>query len=184
MNPDPNQNPTPNIPPQPFTPATPPPPAPPVPAQTPIGSASPLAESPIAATPLPGAAGQTPQLPPLRILSTMQKVKLVFAALLLIVAGYFILQQNMKDDDLMKNGVKVEATTTGQVFETSERESKTSRRTVYKAWYEYEHENGYTSRAIGDKSYDTESEIVAGKKATLYYDPDDPGKGTIITDEP
>jgi len=186
MNPnqDQNQHPLPT-PVQPFTPTTPPPVAPVTPTQLPIGSASPLDQSPIATTPQPGGAPQpTPPSPRMRILSKMQKVQLVFAAILLIVVGYFSLQQMMKDDDLIKNGVKVEATSTGRAFETTERVGKSTRNTVYKAWYEYEHENGYTSRTIGDKTYDTEAEIVAGKKATVYYDPDDAGKGTIVTDEP
>lgn len=202
MNPNQNQNP--------FDPQTPQPPVPPQPVQpqpmAPITPVAPLI-SPLNPTPTPTQQPIQPVAAPVQpnntgiaspIDSTQQYtttpsavpfqrgrsfgaktiVKLVLMLLLFGFAGYFIIEKNANDSAVMEAGTKVEGISTGAYWETTRKGN-----TTYKAQYEYENEKGYKSKTYGDKSYSDVEDVGAGKKATIYYLPDDPGKGTVVKDE-
>lgn len=138
---------------------------------------------------------QTPTPAPLPPLTTWQKIKYSLFALFFIGAVGFAIfwnvSSNNADNDLKDNGVRATGTANGDAHAFTDR-SRRSSTTRYKVIYDYSYplkeRNGRLAEsiAIGEKVYDTEEEVRAlkGKTADVYYDPDDAGKGTFVTNEP
>ena len=134
---------------------------------------------------------KTPQKQPdaLPPLTTAQKVRFIifsvfFVAVIGLWVGWSITNSNA-DNDLKDNGVRVTGTANGEYYEFQDKSLRSST-TKYKVKYDYTTEDGLESSAIGEKVYDTPTDVTAlkGQKADVYYDPADAGKGTYVENEP
>lgn len=114
----------------------------------------------------------------------------IVAALVWVISG--TIKDSSHDNDLKDNGVRVTGTATGEAHLFNDRSRRGGITERYKVIYEYTYNdktrNGRETigDAVGEKVYDTKAEVEAlkGKTADVYYDPDDAGKGTFVTNEP